>query len=147
MKIFVKLLVVTLLASCYFGCTGEPQLPNTPEEVLRKYQEYVDNNQFDKASLLSTPDEGKRLNDMATMFLGELKDSTVFQTKFLEINCDLEGDTIQCGCIMQDDYEQYEAVYQLVRLNGQWLVDAPQETEVDEIDILEELVPSQDTLN
>ena len=130
---------IILLVVFFFGaCQQEAPLPNTPEEVLRTYQEYVDNNQFDKAILLSTPIEGKRLTEMAAMFLGELKDSTIFQTKFLEINCSDSGDTLQCNCIMEDDYEQYEAVYQLVRLEGQWLVDAPQESELEEIDLLDD---------
>ncbi|MCB9080798.1 MAG: hypothetical protein H6555_03700 [Lewinellaceae bacterium] len=129
-----------LLAATLFSCgkkdpggeslSEQVQLPNTPEDVVRQYQGYIDRNDFAAAKLLSTPEEQVRLSEMATMFAGEVGDSTLLTTEFLNLVCTPRQDSAFCSCTLKDQYETYETQYLLLRINKQWLVHIPQESEL-----------------
>ena len=99
-----------------FACKREPKLPDTPEAVVRQYQAYYDKNEFDEARLLSTAAEQKRLDDLRTI---------------------INQDTATCICEVKDIEEPYTTEYKLVRVNGQWLIDAPEEEVEIEEDFME----------
>jgi len=67
----------------------------------------------------------------------EPADSTIFTTTFLSINCQTKQDTTTCICEVKDIEEPYTTEYKLVRVNGQWLVDAPEEEVEIEEDFME----------
>ncbi|MDX1940431.1 MAG: hypothetical protein SFU99_07760 [Saprospiraceae bacterium] len=125
------------------SCQQEPKIPETPEEIVKKFQGYIDNNQFAEAKILSTPSGQARLSDLETIISGELADSTIFNTTFLKINCQISADTARCLCLVRDNYEEYETDYKLIRIKGQWLVDVPEEELIEE----EEFIESLDSLN
>ncbi len=120
-----------------FACKREPKLPDTPEAVVRQYQAYYDKNEFDEARLLSTAAEQKRLDDLRTIIESEPADSTIFTTTFLSIKCQTNQDTATCICEVKDIEEPYTTEYKLVRVNGQWLIDAPEEEVEIEEDFME----------
>ncbi|HMO40963.1 MAG TPA: hypothetical protein PKC76_11660 [Saprospiraceae bacterium] len=132
------LLFLTILLATY-ACQREPKLPESPEDVIRKFQGYIDNNQFAEAKTLSTPRGQERLDDLEAIITGELADSTIFNTTFLSINCQITADTARCLCSVRDNYEAYETDYKLIRINGQWLVDVPEEEVVNEEEFIEML--------
>jgi hypothetical protein len=112
-----------------FACQEDPS--TTPAEVVRLYQAYVDQNEFDKAGELSTPAERKRLQELAQMIAVDA-DSTILHTQFETINCqELDADTVKCDCLLEDQYERYEALFTLVRSGGDWLIDLPEEESVE----------------
>jgi hypothetical protein len=133
------MIITTLLWSCG---GEEPMLPQTPEKVLKQYQEYVDKNRLEKAKSLSTPAGQTWLDELKAIIEEEKPDSTLFHTEFISVNCTGERDTILCQCVLEDQYERYTSDYHLVKLNGQWLVDAPQEEIQIDNDILEHLPDS-----
>jgi hypothetical protein len=127
---------------CLVACQSEPKQPETPEEVLRQYQHYIDNNQFEEAKTLST-DSGKEwLTELASIIADEQPDSTLLVTKFISLNCEEEGDVLICVCVLEDQYEKYPAEYRLLKIDDQWLVDAPEEEIIIENDIIEALPDS-----
>lgn len=132
----------SFLLFCWIGlvflsaCQREPKLPNTPETVVRQYQAYYDKNEFDEAKRLSTAAEKQRLDDLRTIIESEPADSTIFTTTFLNIKCQTNKDTAICICEVKDIEEPYTTEYKLVRLNGQWLIDAPE----DEVEIEEDFM-------
>lgn len=131
-----RFLVLSFFLFLLFACQREPKLPNTPEEVVRQYQAYYDKNKFEEAKLLSTPDEKMRLDDLKTIIESEPADSTIFTTTFLSIQCQTNQDTAICICEVRDIEEPYTTEYKLVRIKGQWLIDAPEE----EVEIEEEFM-------
>ena len=124
------------------GCKREEPKPETPEEVLKQYQAYIDKNKFEEARTLSTPAGRQWLSELEAIISNEKADSTVLDTRFLSLACEGPGDTVQCACVMEDQYEKYTAEYRLVRLESQWLVDAPEEEIIIENDILESIPDS-----
>jgi len=123
----LRFLLLLLSGIILWGCQPDPAADRaSPEEVLRAYQDFIDKNQFVQAELLSTPAEQKRLEEMAVMLRSMPEDSTLLETRFLNIDCRVEGDTARCRCRVEDQYERYEQQYRLVRIDGRWLVDVPE---------------------
>lgn len=111
---------------------------DSPEKVVRQYQAFLDSNLFVQAKLLSTPREAERLDALVSLFDGEPLDSTVLHTAFLNINCVERSDSAFCACKLQDEYETYDARFTLIRLNGRWLVDPPDEEAEESLEFSEE---------
>ena len=107
----------------------QPDSSEQPEDVIRAYQAYIDQNLFDQAGMLSTPAEQRRLQELAIMIANDLEDA-VFTTEFLSISCTIQGDTANCECQMRDQYESYTELFQLQRSGSEWLVDVPMESDV-----------------
>jgi hypothetical protein len=137
MKKQVSLTLFALgLVTLFFSCKKQEELPNTPADVLKAYQAFYDENDFEQAGLLATPAEQKRLQDLAKMLAMESADSTVLKTAFLSMNCRVKADSAFCKCRLKDQYETYEEEYVLLRIKKQWLVDAPRaKKEPDFIDL------------
>lgn len=121
----ILLVALGLLAAC----KQEAELPKTPEEVVKAYQAYYDQNRFDEAKALCTPGEQKRLDDLAKMVLNQDADSTQLTTAFLSLKCRTKGDSAFCTCKCKDQYETYNIEFVLLRRKNQWLVDAPKQEE------------------
>ncbi len=118
-----------LLAAALTGCAEKndaPPLPNSPEEVIKQYQLWYDANRYGEAKQLSTPREDERLDEMAGMLQGQDADSTLLQTRFLVIKCDEQENVAFCYCLLEDQYERYQNLFILRRVEGQWLVDSPE---------------------
>ncbi len=143
MRLHKTIWLITLPMVLLWNCGPDaPPPPEDPEEVLKTYQGHVDKNQWEAAKQLST-DKGRQwLEELSAIIASEQPDSTLFHTEFLSVNCSGEGDTLLCQCVLQDQYERYTSDYHLIRTQGQWLVDAPQEEiEVDR-DIMENVPDS-----
>lgn len=110
--------------------------------MLRQYQEYVDKNLLEQAKALSTPAGQNWLDELKAIVEEEQPDSTLFHTTFLSVNCSGQEDTLLCQCVLEDQYERYTSDYHLVKLDGQWKVDAPREEIRIDNDIIEHLPDS-----
>ncbi len=147
MKIqYLLFLLAFLLAA---ACTNEPAstpppdeaalYPQQPEEVIRRYQAHIDSNRFEQAKQYST-EAGKVWIDTLSKIIissGEDLDSTLLETRFLNISCNTRQDTAFCNCLAVDQDGEYEVVYQLIRENNRWKVEAP---ENDDLWIDEQLI-------
>ena len=134
-----KLLIHFTLFSNLFSCNLEPQPKIPPERVVEKYQELIDKNNFQGAKILSTKNGQLFIDDLAASIPPELLDSTIINTHFLSIDCDIEKYEANCLCEVEDEYESYEALYTLLLVKGRWLVDAPEEEPMD-FEEIEEIV-------
>jgi len=136
-----RLLLLALLG--LLACQSDPKQPETPEEVLRQYQQYIDNNQFEAAKSLSTAKGQEWLTELASIIEDEQPDSTILTTRFLSINCGVPNEEVLiCECVLEDEYEKYTAEYRLVKSGKGWLVDAPQEDIIIQNDIIEAMPDS-----
>ena len=121
----------------FWACSGNEEKGASdlsPEEVVRTYQAFIDNNDFEKAMAMSSPQERARLKIWAGRILSnQYRDSTILNTIFLDVDCEIAEEKAYCLCLVEDDYERYQTEYVLVRIGSQWLVDAPEETfEIDQ---------------
>lgn len=128
-------LFFSLLASCGGNTAAESvadaaaveHLPTNPEDIIRRYQAYVDSNLFDQAQHLSTPRSAPLHEMMAAIVADTPFDSSLIHTEFLSINCTENQDTVICNCLLKDEYEEYNSKYILVKMDGRWLVDLPED--------------------
>ncbi len=133
--------ILGLLSLLLFSCQDEPKdadadalvapLPNTPEAVVRDYQACMDSNRFERAALLSTPDGKDMLSMLAEIMAGDPPDSSIVNTQILSMNCTTVADTARCQCQLKDEYEEYQSLFRLIRMEGQWLVDVPEEEDIE----------------
>ena len=105
------------------------------------YQAYVDQNEFNKAGSLSTPSEQKRLQELAKMIEADAEE-TILYTSFEEIECTINANVATCDCLLKDQYEEYEAVFTLAKVNNQWLVDLPEEQDIEYDEEIEAVMDS-----
>lgn len=125
--------LLAILLAAVSACESPTAVPATPEEVLKQYQYFVDNNLFEEAMVLSTVAEQQRLAEVSRIIATDLADSTLLNSVFKRMDCETRGDTTLCMCVIEDDYERYDADYILVFQDDRWLVDAPNnELPVDE---------------
>lgn len=138
-RLYVVLLVFAFMTSCgeKQAAIGSMEGGRSPEWTVQKYQQLVDQNQFDEAKELSTPAEQARLDQLAAVMVRESLGETVLNTRFLQVNCDTEGALSYCQCLVEDEYERYEMVYKLTWRQGQWLVDAPDNRGVGEEEVID----------
>ena len=138
------LLLSILALLLLLACQGEPPAEQRPpKEVLKTYQGLVDKNKLEEAKALSTEAGKEWLDELAGIIASEQPDSTIFRTTFLSTNCEGEGDTLICQCVLEDQYERYTSDYTLVKsTDGQWLVDAPRDEIQIDNDLLENVPDS-----
>ncbi len=148
MRPIILLFVLTVIAA---AC-GDPaasqdtgQRPS-PEATLRRYQAFVDSNQFEAAGQLSTPAERERLQMLSAILAQEDPDSSILHTRFLSVTCETTSDSAFCRCLLEDEYERYEQAFQLIWRNGAWRVDAPRQETIIEDQVIEDMLESLDTL-
>jgi hypothetical protein len=143
-RINTILLLVILLAACRNEQPPQEQAaekPLKPDEVVRQFQGYYDNNQFEEAKALSTPRHQAILAGMAELIASEPQDSTLLHTEFLQLTCREVTDTAYCLCLLKDQFEEYEMEFVLIKTGGKWLIDAPDEEPIEE-EWMEELPDS-----
>lgn len=108
--------------------TPKPEVFLSPEETVRQYQQYLDQNDFEQAKGLSTSKEAVRLDEIAKIVAAESQDSTRTNSVFLKLDCSTQRDTARCTCTIKDQYETYDTDFLLIRFKNKWLIDvAPQE--------------------
>ena len=142
-----------LIAFCW-GCANDTEqdatvnlskpLPNTPETVARKWQEYVDLDQFDDASRLSTQNAKEWLL-MIEKFLEDLPAEEVGEvtlTNFTEMNCVEKGENARCGCLIKEEDELIADTFILHKIDGQWMVDVPEDVTEESEGSIDEFIDS-----
>ncbi len=102
------------------------QLPNTPEDVIKTWENQIGENQFAEAKRIST---GKALETVVSLdSTNHIEPIASSSTKILNIACRTEGDKSECDCLLEDAVGQLKCTYFLLRQNGQWyLQDATSE--------------------
>lgn len=131
---------ILLVVLFNLSCESEKKAPPLPpEEVLKIYQGHFDKNEFDEAIVYSTVEGREWIQNIAPMISGEFGEETITTTIFHSIDCKIVSDTANCQCILEDEAETYEASYRLIRIDGYWLVDAPDEEHSIEYEDREEI--------
>ncbi|MBK7409961.1 MAG: hypothetical protein IPJ40_19080 [Saprospirales bacterium] len=123
MRIVSFIAVPALATFLLFAC----QPANSPESVVRQWQSHVDHNEFEKAKVLSAPRTEALLSWMEVLLSEMDADSVVTQTDFKEINCKESGDKAVCYYTMEEEGQTFYDSFLLVRIDGKWLVDLPEE--------------------
>ena len=131
-----------------FACQEDGKEALSPEEVLRTYQAFIDQNDVENAKKLSTPKEQIRLAELEKIIQEEAashpESSSVLQTIFHSIQCEQKETTALCLCDLEDEYERYEQEFNLVKNGDSWLVDAPKEEIIIDDEIIQEAIDSLD---
>jgi hypothetical protein len=135
--IIIALGAVLLLAACQNDSKSTESIPVTPEEVCRAWQKYIDTNKFDEAKKLSTPRAVGVIESIQNMLTMGDEGLDVVETNFLEMNCVERGDTATCYFLIREEGEEFRDSFALVRVNGRWLVDLPENDEPSESEMQE----------
>ena len=146
-----------LLIIVFVGCTSDKNsvegnevdyaaLILEPNELIELYQSFIDSNRFEEAKLISTEAGKVWLDELAHIVLSdEEPDSTILNTKFLDIDCQsITQDSLRCYCIARDQDGAYDVSFIVVKENKYWRIDAPEDDEdyIEEqiiIDMLDDL--------
>ena len=143
----LKLWCLLLSLSIIFGCQSREAPVESPEEVVKKYQEFIDKNAFDEALMISTPAEQERLRELAAFIsrVNEEEDELpVMESVFLRSDCREDRDTAWCEClIMDEEGQEFTSQFRLLKVNKRWLMDVPEEETIiteDEIEVIEEIL-------
>jgi len=150
MKNLFILILIVFCSSCGSDTAQDAtaklssSLPNTPEAVARKWQEYVDLDKFDEAARLSTPNAKEWLL-MIEKFLEDLppeESGEVYLTNFTEMNCVENGNIARCGCLIKEEDEIIADTFILHKIVGQWKVDVPEEVTEESEGNIDEFIDS-----
>jgi len=106
-----------------FSC----QASDTPESVVRQWQSHIDKNEFGQAKALSAPRTVELLSWMEGIFSEMDSEVTVTHTEFKSIRCKEKGDEAVCFYTIEEEGQVFQDSFILVRINGQWRVDLPDE--------------------
>ncbi len=145
-------LIILLLSFSFLACQSTeqkgntkevtpPPLPNTPIKVAQEWVEAFYKDNFEKAVLLGT-DNTRMMIDSVKLELIPGAQSIAFTIR--DMQCETQGDSSFCAYIYEEEMEEFQEFVQLLRVNGQWLVDesweepSPEEIEMEEL-IREEL--------
>ena len=98
-----------------------PSSPQTPEEVVRLWQSYIDHNRYDSARLYSTELARSYVDFLDALSQG---DSTeVFETQLFDLQCDIRGDSAVCHFLIEGEMEEKIPDTLILRkVKGRWLV-------------------------
>lgn len=141
--------VVFLLPVLLLFFVAACQAPDSPEKVVRKWQAHIDNNEFDKAKALSSPRTEQLLSWMEALLSDMEADSAITHTNFVDLTCRENGDKAVCHYGLEAEGQLFRDSFLLVRVEGKWLIDLPEEPAYEEDADVEELfeVLSQDSVD
>lgn len=101
--------------------TVQIKLPNTPEKVVRTWEEHVNKSNFDAAKQLCTDTALELVCSLSKSNDIEKIDPTPFT--FEKVTCREKGNTATCDCIIKyEDSGRSFFQYLLINSSGQWLV-------------------------
>jgi hypothetical protein len=159
MRLFLPFFSLLLLLTLCESCKNEVKkietpadvpamvVTNTPEGVLRAYQELIDNNRFDEAKRLSTLSGQKFLEQLRILSTADTGDQPLEteKTVFNKINCRQSPNKAVCTYEIITDGENIPDSIALVYQNDKWLVDIPEENYLMDVDSLELMMKEMDT--
>ncbi|MBP7272947.1 MAG: DUF4878 domain-containing protein [Saprospiraceae bacterium] len=148
MKYFA--IIITVIGITLFACKKNP---NSPEQVVRQWQQHIDANQFDEAAALSSPATQtfiQSLKQLVTLTADANEAQVLSHTEFKTLVCDTTADTnAVCVYSLVEEGEVITDTFRLVKINGQWLVDIQEQTEGnggDFFDSLDNTIQQEDSL-
>ncbi len=138
-------IVIALIIGACTSSTPTPPppvvLPNTPETVARQWQQYVDENKFEAAKVLSAPNASEWLQWVSETLTEEmLEEDTLAPVKILGMTCVENTNRAACAYSFDDNGLIYQDTFVLLQVAGQWLVDIPKEALIESDDMIEAMI-------
>ena len=144
-------LAVLYCLLCSYACTNNPEqakqkLPTSPEELVRQWQNHIDNNRFEAAKELSTPKGKIEVEGIMKEIVDEdFPDNFISETIFESIICQQSDQQTLCICQVKE--EEGRDSFFLVNENDHWLFEKLSfEDLLDEDRLMEELKENLDNL-
>jgi hypothetical protein len=122
----------------WIGCQEDPVY--TPEEVVRKWFQAVDNNEFEEARALSSAATIENFIRLLESLPPEFLESSVMDRKLSNMKCIESGETAKCTFLADEMGEQYQDSVDLVKVKGDWLVDIQEVPTEEDEQMLEEMI-------
>lgn len=118
---FISFFFSLMISFTLLQCNQDPSF--SAEDTVKTYQKLIDQNKFSEAKSLCTPHLVEIINGFELIFDdNELAPNTI--TKFNSIDCVEKQDTVRCICELEDEYEIYTSLFTLIKIEGEWKVDA-----------------------
>ncbi len=127
MRLFYLSIFVFLSFSCKEGVSSQGGGEEREmEEVFRRWQNFLDKNEFEEVRSLSTTETESLIGTIQDLSLLFPKDSTIIQTKFKEVKCIQKTDTSGiCYYSVEDEELLYRDSIDLRKRGEKWLVHSP----------------------
>ncbi len=112
-------LCCALLALAFWSCRPKPA--QTPDEVVRQWQSYIDHNQFDSARLYSTELARSYIDFLDALTSDDSTD--VYETQLFNLECNIQGDSAICHYLIEGEFgERIPDTLVLYKTKDRWLV-------------------------
>ena len=110
-------LCCALFALAFSSCRSEP----APDEVVRRWQSYIDHNQFDSARIYSTELARSYIDFLDALTSNDSAD--VYETQLYDLECKVQGDSATCHYLIEGEFgERIPDTLILYKIKGRWLV-------------------------
>lgn len=117
MRPFVLFSAVVALVAGACRRTSEP----TPEDVVLRWQGYIDRNQYDSARLYSTELARSYIDFLDALAQGDSSETD--ETTLYDLRCDISGDSAVCHYLIEGEMgEKIPDTLILQKIGGRWLV-------------------------
>ena len=94
------------------------EMPQSPEAVVREWEENINKNQFELPLIVSKGEVLKFVNSVEAS--NEEQKLPVFPMKILSLKCNELNNVGNCTCQIQNDTGEQTFQYTLIKDNGQW---------------------------
>lgn len=108
-----------LFALALYSCRSKTDA--LPEDIVRRWQTYIDHNQFDSARLYSTDLARSYVDFLDALTQGD--SAEIFETKLYNLSCDIRGDSAVCHYLIEGEMgEKVPDTLILYKIRGHWRV-------------------------
>jgi hypothetical protein len=115
---------VVLILVLLSACVNQPASDNTPpEDVLFKWQGFVDQDMYDSARVYSTGEALEFVQFLESITDNSDSDRIVSITLLRELNCTIQGDSAVCSYLTKDEIgNDIPDTVIMKRINRRWMV-------------------------
>ncbi|MBK6930665.1 MAG: hypothetical protein IPH12_07235 [Saprospirales bacterium] len=108
-----------LFALAWYSCRSKTDV--SPEDVVQRWQSYIDHNQFDSARLYSTELARSYVDFLDALTQGD--SAEIFETRLYNLSCDIRGDSAVCHYLIEGEMgEKIPDTLILYKIKGHWRV-------------------------
>jgi hypothetical protein len=129
----MKKVLLFFVAAAFLTSCGVDK--KDPKAVTEAFVMAFANQEWDKAKEFSTKESAEVIDGIKGMMAMAPKDEKAEEVKIKNIECKEDGDKCNCQVEFETGAEKLGSSYDLVKVDGNWLVDFKKDTGMDDMDM------------